>query len=105
MYLTVYVKIFFFTRRRSSSFAEYCKHFVARLNDVHAFGYNSAGSERISMKFGDLRVYSLELALTDSGRDPRRTESGRVCRSFVNDIRESRIHSQSVYGTLIYFCH
>jgi len=41
------------TRRRSSSFAEYCKHFVARLNDVHAFGYNSAGSERFWMKFGN----------------------------------------------------
>ena len=42
-----------FTRRRSWSFAEYCKHFVARLNDVRAFGYNSARSERIWMKFGN----------------------------------------------------
>jgi len=25
---------------------------MARFNDVHASGYNSAGSERISMKFG-----------------------------------------------------
>jgi len=66
----------FVTRRRSSSFAEYCKHFVARLNDVHAFGYNSAGSERIWMKFGALRVHCLELALTDFGRDTRRSESG-----------------------------
>jgi len=33
-------RLFFFTRRRS--FAEYWKYFVARLNDVHAFGYNSA---------------------------------------------------------------
>ena len=32
--------------------AEYWKHFVARFNDVHASGYNSAGSERIWMKFG-----------------------------------------------------
>ena len=39
-----------------------CKHFVARLNDVHAFGYNSGGSERIWMKFGELRVYCLELS-------------------------------------------
>jgi len=38
---------------------------VARFNDVHAFGYNSAGSERIWMKFGELRVYCLELALTE----------------------------------------
>ena len=41
------------TRQRSWSFAEYCKHFVAHLNDVHAFGYNSNGSERIWMKFGN----------------------------------------------------
>jgi len=40
------------TRRRS--FAEYWKYFVARLNDVHAFGCKSAGSERIWMKFGEL---------------------------------------------------
>jgi len=32
------------------------KHFVAHLNDVHAFGYNSTGSEQIWMKFGPLRV-------------------------------------------------
>ena len=44
-----------FTRRRS--FAEYWKYFMVRFNDVHAFGYNSAGSERILMKFGELRVY------------------------------------------------
>jgi len=54
------------------SFAEYWKYFVARFNDVHAFGYNFAGSERIWMKFGELQVYCLELALTDFGRDPRR---------------------------------
>ena len=47
------------TRWRSWSFAEYCKHYVARLNDLHAFGYNSAGSERIWMKFGELQVYCL----------------------------------------------
>ena len=36
---------------------------MARLNDSRAFGYNSAGSERIWMKFGELRVYGLELSL------------------------------------------
>ena len=46
------VKCDFITRRRS--FAEYWKYFVARFNDVHAFGYNSAGSEQIWMKFGEL---------------------------------------------------
>jgi len=35
------------------SFAKYWKYFVARFNDVHAFGYNFAGSERIWMKFGN----------------------------------------------------
>jgi len=39
------------------SFAEYWKYFVARLNDVHAFGYNSAGSERIWMKLPQLYEY------------------------------------------------
>ena len=47
---------------------------MARFNDVHAFGYNSAGSERIWMKFGKLRICCLELALTYFGRDPRRSE-------------------------------
>ena len=71
----IHVHSLLVTRRRS--FAEYWKYFVARFNDVHAFGYNSAGSERIWMKFGELRVYCLELALTDFGRDPRRSESRR----------------------------
>jgi len=79
--ITIITDIVVITQR---SFAEYWKYFVpARFNDVHAFGYNSAGSERIWMKFGELRVYSLELALTDFGRDPRRSESGRPCGSFV----------------------
>jgi len=43
----------------------------------------SAEGERIWMKFGQLRVYCLELALTDFGRDPRRSESGRPCGIFV----------------------
>ena len=56
---------------------------MARLNDVHASGYNSAGSERIWMKFGALREYFLELSLTDFGRDPRRSESARASGNFV----------------------
>ena len=37
---------------------------MVRFNDVHMmFGYNSAGSERIWLKFGELRVYCLGLAL------------------------------------------
>ena len=68
---------------RRSFFVEYWKHFVARFNDVHASGYNSAGGVRIRMKFGAFRVYCLKLALTYFGRDPRKSESGRSSRSFV----------------------
>jgi len=35
------------------------------------------------MKFRKLRVYCLELDLTDFGRDPHRSESGRACGNFV----------------------
>jgi len=37
--------------------------FMARFDGVHAFGYNSAGSEAIWMKIGALWVYCLPLAL------------------------------------------
>jgi len=56
---------------------------MARFNDVHASGYNSAGSKRIWMKFGALGVYCLELALTDFGRDPHRSKSRTASRNFV----------------------
>jgi len=72
-----------FAWRRSCSFADYWKHFMARFNDVHASGYNSAENEQIWMTFGALRGYCVELAVTDFGRDPRRSESGRVSRNFV----------------------
>jgi len=49
----------------------------------YVFGYNSAVSERIWIKFGELWEYCLELALRDFGRDPHRSESGRACESFV----------------------
>jgi len=68
--------LYIFITRRSCSFAEYWKHSAAHFNDIQAFGYNSAGSQRIWTKFGTLRVYCLALALTDFGRDPRRNESG-----------------------------
>jgi len=64
------------TRRRNCSFVEYWKHIVAPLNDVHEFDYNSAGSDRIWMKFVALRAYCLELVLTDFGRDPRKATAG-----------------------------
>ena len=85
-----------FTRRRSSSFAEYCKHFVARLNDVrHAFGFNSAGSERIWMKFGELRVYGLELSLANfwarSAQKRLREEEPKFC-FFFRPLNNARFH-------------
>ena len=62
---------------------------MARFNDVHPSEYNSAGSERIWMKFGALQLYCLELARTDFGRDPQRSRSGRASRIFccVNNAR------------------
>ena len=48
-----------FYSARSCSFAEYWIRFMARFNGVHAFGYNSAGSEPIWMKFGALWVQCL----------------------------------------------
>jgi len=71
------------TRQRIYSYAEYWKHFVMHLNGVHAFGNNSAGNERIWMKFGALRVYCLALALVDYGHDPHISKSGRVSRNIV----------------------
>ena len=61
---------------RSWASAEYWKHFTARFDGVHAFGYNSAESEPISMKSGALGVDCLWLASADFGRDPRSSESG-----------------------------
>ena len=37
---------------RSQASAEYWKYFMVRFDGVHAFGYNSDGSEQIWMKFG-----------------------------------------------------
>jgi len=56
---------------------------MAHLNGVHAFGYNSVGSEPIWMKFGALRANCLALALADFGRDRRRSDSERASGSFV----------------------
>jgi len=65
---------------------------VTRFNDVHASGYyNSAGSVRIRMKLGVLRVYCMELALKDFGRDPRRSESGRASRNFFCEVNNARL--------------
>ena len=80
---------------------------VARFNDVHTSGYNSAGSVWIRMKFGELQVYCLELALVDFGRDPRRSESGRASRNFVVFLSSKQrttlpISSQSNFTKITY---
>ena len=41
-----------FYSARSYSFAEYWKHFMTRLNGIHTFDYNSAGSEPIGLNLG-----------------------------------------------------
>jgi len=82
------------TRRRSfADYAEYWKDFVAHFNDVHACGYNSTGSVglRIRMKFGAQRVYCPQLALTDFGCDPRRSESGTASRNFFCQVNNARL--------------
>jgi len=58
-----------------------------RCSRVRHSGYNSAGSVRIRMKFGELRVYYRELALVDFGRDPRRSEGERTSFCDVNNAR------------------
>jgi len=77
---------------------------VARFNDVYAFGYNSAGSERIWMKFGALRVYCLELALADFGRDLRRSESGIASRNFLSG-KQRAVSSISGQPNFLKFAH
>ena len=44
------LKLFYFiTQRRSCSFAEYWKHFMARFNDVHASGYNTVSYTHLTL--------------------------------------------------------
>ena len=57
---------------------------MARFNDADASVYNSAGSERILIKFGGTLSYCLELAVTDFGCDPRRSESGERTEFFLS---------------------
>jgi len=55
---------------------------MVRFDGVHAFGYNSAGSEPIYMKFGLLWAHCLPLVLEYFGRDPRRSDSERARQRF-----------------------
>jgi len=68
---------------RSYNFAEYWIHFIARLNGIHSFGYNSAGSLPIWMKFGAPWVHCLLLVLANFGCDPRRSERNRAREKFL----------------------
>jgi len=58
------------------------KHFTARFDGVHEFGYNSTESEPIWMKTGALCVRCLGLVLADFGRNPRSSKSWRARRNF-----------------------
>jgi len=70
--INLYNLWYMFTRREAS-FVKYWKRFMVPSNSVHAFGYNSTGSEQIWMKFGALGEHCLELA--HFWRDPHRSES------------------------------
>jgi len=61
---------------------------------VHAFGYNSANSELIWMKFGTLCAYCWGLALADFGRHPSIGDSLRGSRDFVFFclVNNARLH-------------
>jgi len=55
---------------------------MVRFDDVHAFGYNSAGSEPIWIKCGALWVHYMLLALAHFGHDPCRSDSERAKPNF-----------------------
>jgi len=97
-----HISLAMITRRRS--FAEYWKHFVAHFNDVHASGYNSAGSVRIRMKFGVLRVYCLELALTDIGRGLRENKR-KFCFCFFCPVNNARLFKNPVSQNFTKFAY
>jgi len=48
---------------------------MGQTNGLHAFGYNSAKSEPIWMKFGTLWAKCWGLASADFGHDPRSNDS------------------------------
>ena len=53
-YLQIYARVLII---RLEARAEYWKHFRARFDGVHAFGYNSIESEPIWMRSGELFEY------------------------------------------------
>ena len=57
--------------------------YSTKKNGVHAFGYNSAESERMWMKSGALWVHCWGLAQADFGHDPRSSDSLRGGRNLV----------------------
>jgi len=60
---------------------EYWKYSMGQKNGLHTFGYNSAESESIWMKFGTLSA-KCWLALADFGRDSRSSDSLRESQIF-----------------------
>ena len=61
-------------------------------NGLHAAGYNSAESEPIWMKFGELWAKCWGLAMADFGRDPRSSGSLRGSRYFFGQVNNARFH-------------
>jgi len=86
----IIILFYFINRRRSCSFAEYWKHFMARFNDVHASGYNSAGSERIWMKFGELRLYCPYRFRARSAHKRQRESEPKFC--FFCHVNNARLY-------------
>ena len=78
----------------SQASAEYWKHFIVPFNGVHVFGYNSARSEPIWMKFGALWVHCLPLAQVDFGHDPCRSK--RVRQKNFCQVSNMRFHGLPV---------
>ena len=71
----VYLSFFIWLEARLQPNTGNSKYFTVRFHSVHAFGYNSAGSEPIWMKFGALWEHCLLLAVADFAHDPRRSNS------------------------------
>jgi len=71
---------------------------MGQKNDLHAFGYNSAESEPIWMKFGTLWAKCWGLALADFGRDPSSNDSLRGSRFFSGCYAHDRRVPYISYG-------
>jgi len=77
---------------------------MGQKNDFHAFGYNSAKSEPIWMKFGTSVSQMLRLALADFGCDLLSSDSLRGSRIlFFSDVNHVRFQRFPVRKILRHF--